>query len=74
LECMAQRFRSVVALTALDLPEMVVPAVRLVKAMWVLKRARPEAATLVALAVHVGPWKERPVLFPAALVETLLMV
>jgi hypothetical protein len=52
----------------------VVSAVRLVKAMWVLKRSRPEAATLVGLAAQVGPWKERPVLFPAALVETLLMV
>jgi hypothetical protein len=71
---MVQRFHSVVALTALDLPVMVASAVRLVKAMWVLKRSRPEAATLVALAAQVGPWKERPVLFPAALVETLLMV
>jgi hypothetical protein len=61
-------------LTALDLREMVVSALRLVKAMWVLKRSRPEVATLVGLAAQVGPWKERPVSFPVALAETLLMV
>jgi hypothetical protein len=40
--------------------------------MWVLKRSWPEEATLVALAVQVGPKKEKPVLFPAALVATLV--
>jgi hypothetical protein len=71
LECMVQRFHSIVALTALTLSEMVA---KLVKSMLVLKRSPPEAVTLVVLAVQVGPSKERPVMFKAALVATLLMV
>jgi hypothetical protein len=71
---MVQWFRSVVTLTALDLSEMVASAAKMVKALLMLKRSRPEAVTLVALAVQVGPWKERPVLFLAALVVTLLLV
>jgi hypothetical protein len=74
LGCMVQRFRSVVTLTTLNLLEMVTSAAKMVKALLVSKRSRPEAVTLVVLAVQVGPWKERPVLFLAALVVTLLLV
>jgi hypothetical protein len=68
LGCKVQWFRSVVKLTALNLFEMVASAAKLVS-----KRSRPEVVTLVALAVQVGPWKERLVLFLAALVVILLL-
>jgi hypothetical protein len=73
LGCKVQRFRSVVKLTALNFSEMVASAAKLMKALLVSKRSRPEAVTLVALAVQVGPCKERPVLFLAAMMVILLL-
>jgi hypothetical protein len=58
----------------MNLLEMVESAAKMVKALLVSKRSRPEAVTLVALAMQVGLWKARPVLFLAALVATLLLV